>query len=79
VMLWVWGRKKILPVNILNMQIKEELFSTDLNPTRAVVTVSLEVIEGPNIPFLYSKAMQEVMSVLNLANIGDLSKTMVPA
>lgn len=79
VMLWVWGRKKILPVNILNMQIKEEMFSTDLNPTRAIVTVQLEVIEGPNIPFLYSKAMQEVMSVLNLANIGDLSKTMVPA
>ena len=40
VILWVWGRKKILPVNILNMQIKEEQFSTDLNPTRAVVTVS---------------------------------------
>jgi hypothetical protein len=79
VMLWVWGRKKILPVNILSMQIKEELFNTDLNPTRAVVTVQLEVIEGPNIPYLYSKSMQEVMSVLNLANIGDLSKTMVPA
>ena len=33
------------------------------------------MIEGPNLPFLYSKTMQEVMSVLNLANIGDLSKT----
>jgi hypothetical protein len=79
VMLWVWGRKKILPVNIVSMDIKEEQFSTDLNPTRAVIGVKLEVIEGPNIPYLYSKAMQEVMSVLNLANIGDLSKTMVPA
>jgi len=79
VILWVWGRKKILPVNILNMQIKEEQFSTDLNPTRAIITVQLQVIEGPNVPYLYSKAMQEVMSVLNLVNIGDLSKTMVPA
>jgi hypothetical protein len=79
VILWVWGRKKILPVNILSMQIREELFSADLNPTRAIATVQLEVIEGANIPYLYSKAMQEVMSVLNLANIGDLSKTMVPA
>jgi hypothetical protein len=79
VILWVWGRKKIMPVNILSMQIKEEQFSTDLNPTRAIVTVQLQVIEGPNVPYMYSKAMQEVMSVLNLANIGDLSKTMVPA
>ena len=78
VILWVWGRKKILPVNIVNMQIKEEQYATDLNPTRAVVTVQLEVIEGPNAPYLYSKAMQEVMGVLNLAHVGDLSKTIVP-
>jgi hypothetical protein len=79
IILWVWGRKKVLPVNIVNMQIKEEEYATDLNPTRAVVTVQLEVIEGPNAPYLYSKAMQEVMGALNLAHIGDLSKTIVPA
>jgi hypothetical protein len=79
IILWVWGRKKIVPVNILSMQIREDEFSVDLNPRRAVIGVQLEVIEGPNIPYLYSKAMQEVMSVLNLANIGDLSKTMVPS
>jgi len=76
--LFVWGRKRILPVNILNMQINEQEFSTDLNPLRAVVSVSLEVIEGPNLPFIYSKAMKEVMSLLNLANIGQLANTMVP-
>jgi hypothetical protein len=43
------------------------------------VTVSLEVIEGPNAPFLYTKALTEVMSLLNLANIGDLANTIVPA
>ncbi|HKQ69131.1 MAG TPA: hypothetical protein VJT73_07320 [Polyangiaceae bacterium] len=79
VILFVWGRKKILPVNITQMQIREEQFSTDLNPTRAIVSVSLEVIEGPNAPYLYSKTLQEVMSLLNLANITDLANTMVPA
>jgi hypothetical protein len=79
VILFVWGRKKVLPVNITNMQIREEEFSTDLNPTRATVTVSLEVIEGPNLPFLYTKTLKEVMSVLNLANIGDAASTIVPA
>jgi hypothetical protein len=79
IILFVWGRKKVMPVNITNLQIKEEEFSTSLNPTRATVTVSLEVIEGPNLPFLYTKTMKEVMSVLNLANIGDAANAIVPA
>lgn len=78
IILFVWGRKKILPVNITNMSIREEEFSTDLNPTRATVSVSLEVIEGPNLPFLYTKALREVMSLLNLANIAEVANTMVP-
>jgi hypothetical protein len=66
-------------VNITSLQIKEEEFSTDLNPTRATITVALEVIEGPNLPFLYTKTLKEVMSALNLANIGDIANTIVPA
>jgi hypothetical protein len=78
IILFVWGRKKILPVTITNMNIREEEFSTDLNPTRATVSVSLEVIEGPNLPFLYTKALREAMSVLNLANITEVANTVVP-
>ena len=78
VMLFIWGRKKVLPVNITNMQIREEEFSTDLNPIRATVSVSLEVIEGPNLPFMYTEALREVMSLLNLANIGQIANTVVP-
>lgn len=78
VTLFVWGRKKVMPVNITNMTIKEEEFSTDLNPIRATVSVALEVIEGPNAPFLYTKTLKEVMSLLNLANITDIANTMVP-
>jgi hypothetical protein len=79
VILFVWGRKKVLPVNITSMQIKEEEFSTDLNPTRATVSVNLQVIEGPNAPFLYTKALKEVISLTNLANLGDVANTIVPA
>ena len=79
VILFVWGRKKVMPVNITSMQIKEEEFSYELNPTRATVGVSLQVIEGPNAPFLYTKALKEVMSLTNLANIGDIANTIVPA
>ena len=78
VILFIWGRKKVMPVNITSMSIKEEEFSVDLNPIRATVSVGLQVIEGPNAPFVYTKAMKEVMSLLNLANIGDVANTIVP-
>jgi hypothetical protein len=76
--LFIWGRKKVLPVNIRSMNITETEFSTDLNPIRATVSVGLTVIEGKNIPYMYTKAMKEVMSVLNLANIADIANVVIP-
>lgn len=76
--LFIWGRKKVLPVNLNSMSIKEEEFSTDLNPIRATVSVDMTVIEGPNPPYLYSKVMKEAMSVLNLANLLEIVNVIVP-
>ena len=76
--LFIWGRKRVLPVNINSMNLTETEFSTDLNPIRAAVSVSLTVIEGPNIPHTYSKAMKEAMSALHLANITDIAEVAIP-
>lgn len=76
--LFIWGRKRVLPVNINSMSVTETEFSTDLNPIRATVSVSLTVVEGPNVPYTYSKLMTETMSVLNLANIADVANVIVP-
>jgi hypothetical protein len=76
--LFIWGRKRVLPVNINSMNITETEFSTDLNPLRASVAVSLTVIEGDSLPYKYSKAMKEAMSVLNLANIADIADVVIP-
>ncbi|MGD9157546.1 MAG: hypothetical protein PVG39_04000 [Desulfobacteraceae bacterium] len=76
--LFIWGRKRILPVNINSMNITETEFSTDLNPIRATVSVNLTVIEGKNIPYTYSKAMKETMSALNLANITEITNVVIP-
>lgn len=76
--LFIWGRKKVLPVNLTSMKIEEEEFSTDLNPIRATIGVSLTVIEGPNDPYLYSKGMKEAMSALNLANLTEVANVIVP-
>lgn len=76
--LFIFGRKRVLPVNINSLNITETEFSTDLNPTRASVAVNLTVIEGKSVPYLYSKAMTEAMSVLNLANIDDIANVAIP-
>lgn len=65
VTLFVWGRKKVLPVNITNMQIREEEFNSELSPTRAVISVSLQVIEGPNAAFLQQESRNKVLSLVN--------------
>jgi hypothetical protein len=76
--LFIWGRKRVLPVNINSMNITETEFSTDLNPIRATVSVSLTVIEGPNLPYKYTRTLKGVMSVLNIANITDVANVVIP-
>jgi hypothetical protein len=76
--LFIFGRKRVLPVNITSMNITETEFSADLNPVRATVTVGLTVIEGRSVPYLYSKAMTEAMSVLNLGNTPDVANVVLP-
>ena len=67
--LFIWGRKRVLPVNINSMQITETEFSPDLNPTRATVSVDLTIIEGPNPAYMYSKSLKDVMSALHVGNL----------
>jgi hypothetical protein len=76
--LFIFGRKRVLPVNIASMNITETDFSAALNPIRASIAVSLTVIEGKSVPYLYSKAMTEAMSTLNLVNITDIGNVMLP-
>jgi len=76
--LFIWGRKKVLPVNINSMNVTEKEFSTDLNPVRATVSMGLTVIEGLNIPYSYTHAMKEAMSTLNLANLTDVTDVVIP-
>jgi hypothetical protein len=76
--LFIWGRKRVLPVNINSMNITETEFSTDLNPIRATVAVNLTVIEGGGLPYTYTKVMKDAMSIINLANITDIANVIIP-
>ncbi|HEX2084703.1 MAG TPA: hypothetical protein VHF89_03400 [Solirubrobacteraceae bacterium] len=76
--LFVWGRKRVMPVNINALAIAETEYSADLNPIRATVAVQLTVIEGRSLPQLYTSAMRESMAALNLANLTDVQHVMIP-
>ncbi len=76
--LFIWGYTRVLPVNISGLSISETEFNSILSPTRATVGVEMQVIEGKNIPYTYSKVLKETMSVLNLANITDIANVVVP-
>jgi hypothetical protein len=76
--LFIWGRKRVLPVNINSLNITETVYSADLNPIRATVAVNLTVIEGKSQPYMYTKAMKEAMSVLNLVNITHIANVVIP-
>jgi len=78
IILFVWGRKKVLPVYLTNMQIKEEEFNPTLNPIRATITVSMMVIEGMNPPYVYSQAWKETMATMNVTSIPNIADVFIP-
>ena len=79
--LFIWGRKRILPVNLNSMSIAESEFSTELDPIRATVAVELTVIEGKNPPFIYSKLITEKRSQASRAeraSVMDIANLVIP-
>ncbi|MEI7770098.1 MAG: hypothetical protein WCI67_08935 [Chloroflexales bacterium] len=66
--LFVWGSRWALPVNIGSMNIAESEFNSGLYPLRATVTLSLTVIEGPNAPYTGSLRAREAMAAAGLAS-----------
>lgn len=42
--LFVWGRRRVLPVRITGMTVNETRFNAELNPLRAEIDVALEVL-----------------------------------
>jgi hypothetical protein len=76
--LFVWGRQRVLPVNITALNITETEFSTTLQPIRATASVTLSVIEGPNPLYNYTRGALEAMSLLNVRNAADVADVIIP-
>jgi hypothetical protein len=79
--LFFWGPFRIVPVTINSMSISETEYDTLLNPVRAEVTVSVQVLTPSQLAkdatlargaYQYSQGVKEVMAALNLANAAQI-------
>ena len=74
--LFVWGPTRVLPVRLASLSIVEEAYDTLLNPTRAKVDMTLNVlsyndlkITSPgNALFMVHQITKEVLATTNLFN-----------
>ena len=69
ILLFVWGRSRVLPVVMTSLQITEQEHFPDLSPKRASAAVQLKVLEGMNPPYLYSHGWRTALAAMNLANL----------
>jgi hypothetical protein len=65
ILLFVWGRKRVMPVVMTSLSITEQEYFPDLNPKRATVAVQLKVLEGFNPPYLYSHGWRTALAAMN--------------
>jgi hypothetical protein len=48
--LFVWGKNKVVPVHVTELHIIEEMFDPNLNPIRASVEVTMQVLTDEDFP-----------------------------
>lgn len=74
--LFVWGAQRVLPVRLTSFSITEEAYDTLLNPIRAKVDLSLQVLSYVDLKltnpgytlFLAHQIAKEIMATSNVAN-----------
>jgi hypothetical protein len=77
--LFIWGIKRVVPVRLSEFTITEEAHDVNLNPIRARVSLSLQVLSYNDLPithpgyhtFLAHQIVKETMAVIGSA--GDIS------
>ncbi len=83
VVLFFWGPFRLLPVNVTSLSISEVEYDPQLNPTRAEVSVSLQVVTPPTLApglmlgaYKYTQGVKEAMAALNLANSAAIASSL---
>jgi hypothetical protein len=80
--LLVWGRSRVVPVQVTSFSVTEEAFDTDLNPIRAKVELGLKVLTyieleatslGRDAFFAYQRNKEELAAAYQ--STGDIQRT----
>ena len=76
-LLFVWGRHRVYLVRLTELDIQEVEYNPQLNPTRAIVGVALEVIGGGNPFHTYTQALREVHAGLHARSLPEAARSIV--
>jgi hypothetical protein len=77
VLIFVWGRQRLYPVRLTELNIQEVEYNPNLTPTRVIVGASVQVIAGANPFHRFTEAQRELLAALNLRNAPDLGRSIV--
>ena len=75
VLIFVWGRQRIYPVRLTDVNIQEVEFNPNLNPTRVIAGISMQVLSGSNPFFIFTQAQRELLAATNLIAAPDLARS----
>ena len=85
--LFVWSRRRVLPVRVTELSITEEAFDPDLNPIRAKVSLGLRVLsvddlgfshKGGSLFMSYLQAKEQLAKKSRAGSLSDLGITSIP-
>src|SRR5262249_29941156 len=70
---FIWGIKRVVPVRITSLSITEDAFDTALNPTRATVHLSMDILTYQDLgllslggaAFMAHQIIKEAMATIN--------------
>jgi hypothetical protein len=91
IVLFVWGRGRILPVRVTTFSVEEQLFSPSLAPVQAKVTVQLDVLtpdvfkcqDGPGVKlavgaYRFYRLKQNALALAHVARSPDAIRSLLP-
>lgn len=76
---FIWGKKRVLPVRVTQFTVSEEDFDENLNPTRATISLGLRVLSVDDLGFdhrggaLFMRYYQDKESLARGAKQADLA------
>jgi hypothetical protein len=78
VLIFVWGRQRLYPVRLTQMDIEEVEYNANLSPTRVIVGMTMQVLGGASQFQRYTQAQRALLAGLNARTAPDLARSIVP-